>query len=430
VSKNLTLPYILVLVLGLLLLSGCTANMIGSFMLEQKKYESAIDYFLEELSQDPDNWRAREKLGIAYYKTDQYDKAIPELERVLQHAPDRPRSSYYLGLALLKNGERSRAIEVFKSYRNDRAPLAEEEMKKQLTLLEISDGIQMAKQAVAEEERLKTLPPKAGTVAVFYFKDTSTDNSLRPLQKAMAKMIITDLSQVSALKVLERLQVQYLLREMELGDTGIVEEKTAPRYGRLLGASNLIVGRMGPGSLHVKTAVASTTEEDVVGIIAVGSEIDQFYYLEKEIVYNVLKVLDVKFTTAEKEKFSQYHTKNLQAVVYFGKGLEALDVGEWKEAKSYFRQAVEEDPEFKLAILYRDGCPNATAPGIGALGEMSDTGLADMVASEVPVSLGAPAAVAGIGPGDVTAGEVSASGDTSGPSGPGAGGPGSVSVSW
>jgi tetratricopeptide (TPR) repeat protein len=428
VFKNLILPYnILVLVSGLLLLCGCTANMTGSLMLEQKKYDSAIDYFLEELSQDPDNWRAREKLGIAYYKTDQYDKAIAELDRVLQHTPDTSRSSYYLGLALLKNGERSRAIEVFKSYRNDRAPLVEEEMKKQLTLLEISDGIQMAKHAVAEEERLKTLPPKAGTVAVFYFKDTSTDNSLRPFQKAMAKMIITDLSQVSALKVLERLQVQYLLREMELGDTGIVEEKTAPRYGRLLGASNLIVGSMGPGSLHVKTAVASTTEEDVVGIIAVGSEIDQFYYLEKEIVYNVLKVLDVKFTTAEKEKFSQYHTKNLQAVVYFGKGLEALDVGEWKEAKSYFQQAVEEDPEFKLAILYRDGCPNATAPGIGALGEMSDTGLADMVASEVPSSLGAPAAVAGTGLGDGTDSEVSTSGDTSGP---GAGGAGSVSVSW
>ena len=435
--KNLILPYnILVLVSGLLLLCGCTANMTGSLMLEQKKYDSAIDYFLEELSQDPDNWRAREKLGIAYYKTDQYDKAIAELDRVLQHTPDTSRSSYYLGLALLKKGERSRAIEIFKSYRNSRAPLAEEEMKKQLTLLEISDGIQMAKQAVAEEERLKTLPPKAGTVAVFYFKDTSTDNSLRPFQKAMAKMIITDLSQVSALKVLERLQVQYLLREMELGDTGIVEEKTAPRYGRLLGASNLIVGSMAPGSLHVKTAVASTTDEDVVGIIAVGSEIEQFYYLEKEIVYNVLKVLDVKFTPAEEEKFSQYHTKNLQAVVYFGQGLEAMDVGEWKEAKSYFQQAVDEDPRFRLAILYREKCPNAAAPDIGALSEMSDTDLADMIEADVPAPSGEQTEISYAGPGDMDISEAPSSSESNGAGAGGSGGgggsegPGSVSISW
>jgi hypothetical protein len=186
---------------------------------------------------------------------------------------------------------------------------------------------------------------------------------------------------------------------------------------------------MGPGSLHVKTAVASTTEEDVVGIIAVGSEIDQFYYLEKEIVYNVLKVLDVKFTTAEKEKFSQYHTKNLQAVVYFGKGLEALDVGEWGEAKSYFRQAVEEDPEFKLAILYRDGCPNATAPGIGALGEMSDTDLADMIETDVPASLAAPTEISTAGPGDGNVSEAPASSDSDGGGGAG-NGLGGVSVSW
>ena len=438
-SKNIIFPYV-VLSLGLLFLCGCAANMAahpkymaGSYMLDQKNYEAAIDYFLEELSHNPDNWLAREKLGIAYYEIGQYDKAIPELERVLVDIPKKPRPSYYLGLAFLKTGQRSKAIETLRSYRNSRSPLTEKEIKKQITLLEISNGIQMARQAVAEEEKLKTLPPKAGTVAVFYFKDVSPDNSLRPFQKAMAKMIITDLSQIRSLQVLERLRVQYLLREMELGVTGIVEEKTAPRYGRLLGASNLIVGTMTPGSLHVKTAVASTVDEDAVGIIAVGSEIEQFYILQKEIVYNILKVLDVKFTPAEKKMISQYHTKNLKAVVYFGQGLEALDVGAWKEAKGFFQQAVDEDPAFELAILYREATPNATAPSISALGAMNGTDLAGMVdtgvssADAVQASIQAPlSATVGTGPPD----PAPSSGSSSSGLGPGAGGTGSVSVSW
>ena len=422
VFKNHSFSYsTLVFVIGLLLLGGCTANMAGNVKLEQKNYEAAINHFLEELSQNPGNWRAREKLGIAYYHVGQYNKAITELKRVLKETPEAQRPRYYLGLALLKNGERSRAIEVFEAYRNDQIPAAEKEMKKQLTLLQISDGIQLARQALAEEERLKTSPPKAGTVAVFYFEDISPDNSLRPFQKAMATMIIADLSQVSSLQVLERLKVQYLLREMELGNTGIVEEKTAPRYGRLLGASNLIVGTMAPGSLHVQTAVASTTDEDAIGIIAVGSEIEQFYILEKEIVFNILKVLEVKFTPVEEKKFSQYHTENLKAVVYFGQGLEALDVGEWKEAKGFFGQAVEEDPEFKLAILYREACPNATAPSLGALGEMSDADLANMVDAVISASLDASSAMSDVGPADVTASEAPSS-DSSGD--------GSISIGW
>ena len=67
---------------------------------------------------------------------------------------------------------------------------------------------------------------------------------------------------------------------------------------------------------------------------------------------------------------------------------------------------------------------------------MGDTDLADMVATDVPASLGAPVAVAEPGPGDMADSAVSDSSDTSG-SGSGAGGsggssngPGSVSISW
>jgi tetratricopeptide (TPR) repeat protein len=398
--------------------------MTGNIKLEQEKYADAIKHYREELTQHPDNLRAREKLGFAYYKTDQYDESIDAFSQVLQKDPKRPYATYYLGLAYLKSGERSKAIEIFKSYENKQQPLLEEQIKKQITLLEFADSIHLAKQAVSEEQKLKTLPPKPGTVAVFYFKDVSPENRLRPFQKALATMITTDLSQVKSLRVLERSRVQFLLREMELGETGIVEEKTAPRYGRLLGANDLVVGTIEPRSFHVKATVASVSEGKSVGVIAVGGQLEQFYIIEKEIVYNILQVLHVKFTPEEEEKFSQYHTKNLKAVVFFGQGLEALDAGEWKEAKNYFRQAVEEDPEFKLAILYRDGCPSATAPSLGTLSGMTDAGLADMVDSSISETADAAAGLSGEGHGP------DAAGGDEGPGFGGGAGAGSVGVSW
>jgi hypothetical protein len=87
--------------------------------------------------------------------------------------------------------------------------------------------------------------------------------------------------------------------------------------------------------------------------------------------------LRVKFTSLEEKQFSQYHTKSLKAVTYFGQGLGALDVGNWREARQFFDRAVKEDPSFKLAVLYRDASPSATAPSPAEISTMTDTEISE-----------------------------------------------------
>jgi tetratricopeptide (TPR) repeat protein len=421
-KKIFNLKVIFIIVLAML--SGCTPYMKGTMNIEGENYAAAIDNFQEELSKNPNNWRARQQLGLAYLKTGQNNEAIAELQYVLGQEPaditalsyapkdiDRglgqkpgdPSSKYYLGLAYLHNGQRSEAIETWQSYQNSRAPLVEEVIRQQITLIEIYDSIHLARQALEEEKRLETLPPKPGTIAVFYFKDLSPDNRFRYFQKAMAEMIITDLALVKSLQVLERVRVQFLLAEMQMGTTGIVEEKTAPRAGRLLGAENLIVGSLEPGSLAAQASVASTRTEDVVGAFSVTSEQEEFFLLEKEIVYNILKVLPATITPEEEEQIKSYHTKNLQAVIYFGQGLDALDGGHWKDARTFFKNATEEDPDFKLASYYLDGCPAASVASISDLGAMSAGQLASDVESAVEGASEAQSAEVseqGMGPGE------------------------------
>ena len=94
---------------------GCNAyysknSAIGSYQLSQKNYEDAIENFEQDLSETPDNWRVREKLGYAYLKTDKYDRAIFEFEKVLKENPTRPYTTFYLGLAYLKNGNQQKRL--------------------------------------------------------------------------------------------------------------------------------------------------------------------------------------------------------------------------------------------------------------------------------------------------------------------------------
>jgi tetratricopeptide (TPR) repeat protein len=417
--------------------------------MERHNYEAAIDNFQQELSKNPTNWRARQNLGLAYIRTGQNDKAIAELQYVLGKEPadvtalsyapqgsewgsgQNPNASYanyYLGLAYLRNGQRTEAVKTWRSYKNPREPFIEAEIKRQITVVEISDSIYLARLALEEEKKLETLPPKSGTIAVFYFKDISPDRGFRHLQKAMAEMIITDLAQIRSLTVLERMRIQYLMTEMQLGQTGIVEPETAPRAGRLLGAESLIVGSLEPGSLEVKTSVASTTTEDVVGGFSVTAEQEEFFVLEKEIVFNVVKILGVPLTPQEKSKIDEYHTKNLQAVLYLGEGLDALDAGKWKEAKIAFKKALDEDPAFKLARYYYEHCPAATVATVSSLGAMTVGQLASEVESAVNQTAGDQIAeaidndIGGLGLESGTGGET-----PSAPSGPSTG---SVSFSW
>lgn len=386
----------------LLVWVGCSPLLRGNIQMDLENYESAVASYRQAIENDPDDWRAHQKLGIAYLKTARPQQATEEFARALQANPEDPVSTYHLSEAYLQMGQRRKAIETLKQYRNPQNPDVEQEIKKQVTLMEFSEAIQEARNALAEERRLKPSEIGPGTIAVFYFKDNSPDHSLRYLQKALATLIMTDLAKVSALQVLERLQVHFLLTEMQLGQTGIVDAANAPKMGRLLGAENLVVGIISLGSLHVQAGIASTSGQNIIGTVSAQSELEDFYKLEKEIVYSLLKVLKAPFTPQEEQIFSHYHTKELQAVVYFGQGLEAFDAGRWTEAATFFRKAEEIDPDFEIARMYRGACPGGSSPGIAALGQMTATDSLTNLSAAVAAAgaAGSSAAGTGDGPGD------------------------------
>ena len=100
-----------------------------------------------------------------------------------------------------------------------------------------------AKKVLEEEKTLQTLEGK-NTVAVLYFQNKTNQSDLDPLQKGLTLMLITDLSKVGGLQVIERVRLQALIEEMGLGTTGLVAPGAAPRVGRLLGAQWIVGGEI------------------------------------------------------------------------------------------------------------------------------------------------------------------------------------------
>ena len=242
--------------------------------------------------------------------------------------------------------------------------------------------------------------PDANTVAVCYYQDLSPDKSLQAFQKGLAAMVISDLAKIKSIKVVERVRLQALLEEMKLGQTGIVDPKMAPKVGKLLGAENVIVGSLSSGSIRAATTLASTGKGTVKGSSAVSVGKDKFFELPAVIARDTAKIMGLALTDAESRAIGIPHTKAYNAVVYFGKALDALDAGKWKDAKDFFNMALKEDPAFGLAKQGADSCPGGDAPGIGAVSGMSAANFSAMSEASVGTAESSQAeadAVAGAG---------------------------------
>lgn len=166
------------------------------------------------------------------------------------------------------------------------------------------------------------------------------------------------------------------MEEMNLGKTGIVDEKTAPRVGRLVGAENLVVGNLTWG-INAGTSVAATSEAVVKGTAMCSEKQEDFFKLPCCIVREVVNILDISSSLEELNEACIPHTKNYDSFIYFGKGLGAFDAGNWQEAKNLFKMALKEDPLFMLAKRWADTCPDPKSPSISELKNMKGSGLAD-----------------------------------------------------
>jgi tetratricopeptide (TPR) repeat protein len=381
-----------VIFIGLLSLSACVTVIKAELKLKKakdnlasQKYDEAISLYKEYLMEKPASVVGRSRLGFAYLKTGNIDQAIEEFNTVLKAEPGEPYSILYLGIAYLNKGDYTKTITTWQAYRNSKQPLVEKEIKRLMTLVLIAESQQLAKKAIVEEDKLQTVPLAANTVAVCYYQDLSPDKSMLAFQKGLAAMVITDLSKIESLNVIERLRLQALLEEMNLGQTGIVDAETAPRVGRLVGAENLVVGNLTFG-INAATSLASASKENVMGSGICTEKRKDFFKLPFCIVQEVADILKIDLKKQPKE-VRRIHTKNYDAFIYFGSALHMLDTGNWQKACDLFTEALKEDPQFLLAKNWVDNCPSVGWPSIFELKNMTVSEFAAYIESYINAAM-------------------------------------------
>ncbi len=216
----------------------------------------------------------------------------------------------------------------------------------------VTDTIrQWAHQALNNEASLD-FKPAANTVAVLYFHNQTKHANLDFLQKGMAVMLITDLGKLQDVQVVERTHLQALVQEMQMGTSGIVAAATAPRLGRLLGARYLVGGDLNTiqaDTISIDSNLLNVPQNGILGSPSSTGNMDALLRMEKEILFELVRLLRIDLTEAQKEQLRKPITTNIKALMFLVQGIQSSDQGAYTQAADFYERALKLDPGFEPA---------------------------------------------------------------------------------
>lgn len=215
---------------------------------------------------------------------------------------------------------------------------------------------QWAKEAVSQEKSLSSVSA-GNTVAVLNFKNASNDAALNPLQKGFSFMLMTDLSSVPGIQLVERVKLQALVEELDMGASGIVETASTPRMGRLLRANYLIGGELTlpkANDINVGSYLWGVSGDKMLGQPRASGSLNDIFDLEKKILFAIVDQLKISLTEEQKQKLRKPFTTNINALYYFSKGIDSSDRGNYRQAQMYYNKAVAADPQLGAANSARN----------------------------------------------------------------------------
>ena len=303
-------------------------------------------------AQHPDDPALQLLLAKAYYAANRFADARAALVVVLRARPsDEARA--YLGLTYEGLNQFDSARTVYTQLlAAKQGGSVKRLLNGRLVLLTRHELQFQARQAIAREATLAATPPDPNTIAVMPFRYTGADTTLRPLERGLAAIVVTDLSRVRRLRLVERERLQVLLDEIQLAASGRVDPASGARSGRLIGAGQVVQGQFAEAPAATFRMDAAVVRASDAQVAATGSGSDQLralFDIEKQVVLQLLDRMGITLTPAERAAISERPTRDIQAFLLYSRGLEAQDRGDYRTASQSFQAAAQRDPGFGAA---------------------------------------------------------------------------------
>jgi len=195
-------------------------------------------------------------------------------------------------------------------------------------------------------------PNKVNIAVLNFTSQTGSESIDAMLSIGTAETIMTDLSNVSEIEVIERSKIRDINNEILYNLSGIIDEEKALKAGLQVGADYLIIG--GWQKFGINYRINARIVEVETGIVkgSIKQSGSDIFLLQDNIVSEILKKLNISPTFAEALKIKRKETQSVAAYQEYSQGLQEIERGKLSKGRAHMKNAIVLDPNYENPKKY------------------------------------------------------------------------------
>jgi TolB-like protein len=199
-----------------------------------------------------------------------------------------------------------------------------------------------------------TLPASATRIAVSDFQVQSANSEYRFLGKGFTEFVSIELAKSEKVELIDRARRLETLHEIELSQTGLVDEKAQIEAGRMLTAEYIVVGNLYDinNQLSITVKIIETGTSRIIYQDKVSGRLANYDSLSAAITEKVLTRLSIMTPDSVRQKSAGSAAKLDAVALQLSSAVDAIDRNDMGRAENNLRAAKKLDPENEAVALF------------------------------------------------------------------------------
>lgn len=179
---------------------------------------------------------------------------------------------------------------------------------------------------------------EANVVAVLQYENNTGDEKYRNLGRALSSMMISDLSVLEEITLVERERLNELIAELDLQQSGYVDPESAQEVGLILGAQYVVAGAFitAEPEMRLDTRIAKVETSEIVTTAEVTGQSESLFDLQQRLADEVVAGFGMVLSEQQRERLRAQQEANriddVQTALAFSEALCLLDYGAYIDA--------------------------------------------------------------------------------------------------
>lgn len=174
------------------------------------------------------------------------------------------------------------------------------------------------------------------------------------LQKGLAAMMISELAQNPNLRLVDRENIQSMISEQDLGKDGRVDNATAAKIGKLVGAKYMIMGSFADfyGRFRIDARLVDVETGEIMKTVTSDpkdNKRDDMFRILQNVSLKLMEGTKLPQLTSTQASAVKARTVPTEALSYYSRALVYQDRGDKTKAAEFFSKALDIFPNYTEA---------------------------------------------------------------------------------